>query len=144
MNETQLPNFNCKWLWVQIPKGLFSLISMTSLIDGKIMLFFSFFNFNFILKLMVKHLTFTNLKRLDGVFHKFLSLFQSKGQPKNLSNQWAIEEGEIIYFCPLTNYNWTIWDKLMPQVISIEFLDYKTTINTRFYFIFINFGYPIF
>jgi hypothetical protein len=78
---------------------------MTSLIDGKIMLFFSFFNFNFILKLMVKHLTFTNLKRLDGVFHKFLSLFQSKGQPKKLSNRWAIEEGEIIYCCPLTNYN---------------------------------------
>jgi hypothetical protein len=54
---------------------------------------------------MVKHLTFTNLKRLDGVFHKFLSLFESKGQPKNLSNRWAIEEGEIIYCCPLTNYN---------------------------------------
>jgi hypothetical protein len=54
---------------------------------------------------MVKHFTFTNLKRLDGVFHKFFSLFQSKGQPKNLSNQWAIEDGEIIYCCPLTNYN---------------------------------------
>jgi hypothetical protein len=35
----------------------------------------------------------------------------------------------------LTNYNWTIWDKLMPQVISIDFLDYKSTINTRFIFL---------
>jgi hypothetical protein len=37
----------------------------------------------------------------------------------------------------LTNYNWTIWDKLMPQVISIDFLDYKSTINTRIYLILI-------
>jgi hypothetical protein len=70
-----------------------------------LVLFFSFFIFIFIFKLMVKHLTFTNLKSLDGVFHKFLSLFQSKGQPKNLSNWWAIEDGEKIYCCPLTNYN---------------------------------------
>jgi len=54
---------------------------------------------------MVKNLTFSNLKRPDGVFHKLISLFQSKGQPKNLSNQWTIEDGEIIYGCPLTNYN---------------------------------------